>query len=229
MRKKKLCITFCFTVSVFALAVFAPSVTFAAAPSITTPASDGGSSVATPTYVGSNVTFTVTATTAATYYIAACKTNAITAHDGAAPTCASAANTWCVSTSAVASTNAASCTYTSTGADVDVTNAWYVFACDSATPSLCSGSSQGTTNPSPLVVINYARRTYTPIAYTYIPAPVPEASQKLAGVPTPPATTPAPVSTSIESTSSVDAKIIEIQQKIISLISQLILALKGTN
>src|SRR3989338_6742235 len=57
------------------------------APSISAGPSDGGSSSASPTTVGSNVTFTATATDGESdqYYLAICKTNSVTAVNSAAP------------------------------------------------------------------------------------------------------------------------------------------------
>lgn len=122
----------------------AASYTLAAndAPIIDTDPSDGGSSSATPTTIGAAVSFSATALDPGSdnYYLAVCKTDAITANNNAAPACGG--GNWCVSTSTV-SGEAASCDYTTTTSDV-ASNAWYAFVCDHSSGSLCSASSQGT-------------------------------------------------------------------------------------
>lgn len=109
----------------------APSFTVAPAES---PASDGTS----PTNVGVTITFQATAqdANADDYYLAICKTNAITAGSSSAPTCTG--GDWCIST-ATGTGNQASCEYTVNGADAE-SNVWYAFVCDGGT---CSSSNQG--------------------------------------------------------------------------------------
>jgi len=122
------------------------------APTIGTGPSDGSSSTATPTVAGNNVAFTATATDGETdnYYLAICKTNAITANNNSAPTCATN-QTWCVSAS-TASASQATCNYATTGANGG-SNAWYAFACDYNSASACSSMSQGAgVTGSPFVV-----------------------------------------------------------------------------
>jgi hypothetical protein len=114
----------------------APSFTVAPAEN---PASDG----TTPTNVGSAVTVQGTGTDASNenYYLAICKTNAITAVNGGAPTCPG--TSWCISTSTT-SASQASCSYTTLIGDAE-SNAWFAFVCDAnSSNALCSASSQGT-------------------------------------------------------------------------------------
>lgn len=113
-------------------------------PSVGTP-SDGGSTAATPTNVGTNVTFTTTGTdpNGDGYWLAICKTGgSITpGASGAAPTCT--AGDWCISSSAVASGNPNSCTYQAQQAD-PMSNAWEAYACDDDTStSSCSDAASG--------------------------------------------------------------------------------------
>lgn len=120
------------------------------APTITAgPAESTASDGTTPTNEGSNIVFQATATdsNAEDYYLAICKTDAITAGvGGAAPTCA-ASSTWCVST-ATDSGVQASCTYTTQGTDAE-SNVWYAFVCDnnssSASCSLTGNTGSGAT------------------------------------------------------------------------------------
>lgn len=133
------------------MVLFLTSLTFVRGESVTTSVTVGnsapvigtgpadGSYATLPTNVGSDVTFTVTATDGnnESYYIAVCKTDSVTPHNGAAPTCATD-QTWCVSTNPVASASQASCAYTALAGDAQ-SNAWYVFVCDSnASSSSCS-------------------------------------------------------------------------------------------
>lgn len=121
------------------------------APSFSAGPSDGGSSESTPTTAGNGVNFSATATDSEgnNYYLAICKTNAVTANNGAAPTCDG--GNWCISTS-TASESAASCTYTTQAEDVG-SQTWYAFVCDHNDASLCSASSQGSGDSgSPFVV-----------------------------------------------------------------------------
>ncbi len=112
---------------------------FTAGPAEST-ASDG----TTPTNEGSNVTFQATATdaNAEDYYLAICKTNAITqGSSGAAPTCGG--GSWCITT-ATDSGVQASCSHTAVNGDAQ-SNDWYAFVCDNnTTTSSCSASSTGT-------------------------------------------------------------------------------------
>jgi len=121
------------------------SVTVAnSAPSFTSgPQEDPVSSSSSPTNAGSNVTFKAIATDSNgdNYYLAICKTNAITAGTGGgAPTCNG--GSWCISSS-TASGSEASCSYTTSASDSE-SNDWYAFVCDAASSDQqCSSSSQG--------------------------------------------------------------------------------------
>lgn len=113
--------------------------------------SDGGSSASVPTLAGNNIDFSITATDAQSdnYYLAICKTNAITANNEAAPTCGGA--NWCVSGS-TASGSQALCDYETIAGDVGE-NDWYAFVCDHNIESACSVAMQGSgDNGSPFVV-----------------------------------------------------------------------------
>lgn len=123
-----------------------------AAPAFTAGPSDGGSSASTPTTPGANVTFTATANDAngEQYYLAICKTNAVTPGDDAAPTCDG--GSWAIST-ATNDDAQASVNYATSGSDV-TTNVWYAFVCDKVSGGgSCSSSSQGSgDNGSPFVM-----------------------------------------------------------------------------
>lgn len=113
------------------------------APTISSgPAENPASTSISPTNVGSDVTFQATAIDGDgdNYYLAICKTNAITANNNAPPTCTG--GDWCVSGS-IASASQASCA-TTTLAAWDTSNPWYAFVCDyHASDSKCSSSNQG--------------------------------------------------------------------------------------
>ncbi|MBM3206472.1 MAG: hypothetical protein FJZ43_02535 [Candidatus Staskawiczbacteria bacterium] len=125
------------------------------APSISSGPSDGGSSSATPTIQGNNVTFTATATDSESnnYYLAVCKTNSVNAVSNLAPTCPG--GNWAISSS-TASGSQSSVSYTTSNSGFDeVNNNWYAFVCDNNSASLCSSSSQGSgNNGSPFVVVD---------------------------------------------------------------------------
>jgi len=125
------------------------------APSIGTGPSDGGSDGTTPTNVGANVTFTATASDANVdqYYLAVCKTAAITAGASAAPTCTG--GSWAIST-ATASGAQATVTYTALVGDAQ-SNVWYAYVCDgNGTPGLCSSVSQGAGSTGSPFNVNHA-------------------------------------------------------------------------
>jgi hypothetical protein len=88
--------------------------------------------------MGSNVTFTATAKDPNNdqYYLAICKTDAITAGDNTAPTCNDGA--WAITPagSPVNSSSVATVTYNIQHSDVDINN-WYAFVCDKV--ALASG------------------------------------------------------------------------------------------
>src|SRR3989344_3948139 len=133
------------------------------APSISAGPSDGGSSSASPTTVGSNVTFTATATDGESdqYYLAICKTNSVTAVNSAAPTCGG--GSWAIS-SATASGSQASVTYATVAGDSE-SNAWFAFVCDNNASSLCSSSSQGSGTTGSPFEVNHVP-TFTSVANT---------------------------------------------------------------
>ena len=114
------------------------------APSVGTP-SDGGSSAATPTNVGTNVTFTTTGTdpNGDGYWLAVCKTGGTITpgNAGGAPSCT--AGHWCISSSAVASGTQNSCSYTAQQSD-PMSNNWIAYVCDNnSVASTCSAGSAG--------------------------------------------------------------------------------------
>ncbi|MBP6890954.1 hypothetical protein KBC01_01245 [Candidatus Parcubacteria bacterium] len=133
------------------------------APNITDGPSDGGITSTNPVNVGSDVTFTVTANddNGDQYYLAICKTDAITANNNATPTCTGGA--WCYS----GKTNddaQASCS-TTTLAAWEETSDWFAFVCDYSASSQCSASSQGTGNNGSPFHVNH-RPTFTALADT---------------------------------------------------------------
>lgn len=92
------------------------------------PIEDPTSSATTPTDVGSNTTWEVTATDSNSddYYLLVCSSDSATPVNGGAPTCND--TTWCTST-ATTSGSQASCSRTALVGD-DVSNVWYAFVCD---------------------------------------------------------------------------------------------------
>lgn len=105
----------------------------------------------TPTNVGTAVTFRATATDVNedNYYLAICKTDAISPGSGSPPTCSG--GQWCRSSATTQGTQA-SCNYTTLLADVEV-NAWFAFVCDG---TLCSGSDQGSGDSGSPFEVNHA-------------------------------------------------------------------------
>lgn len=95
-----------------------------------------------PTNVGSTVTFQATGTdgNSENYYLAICKSNAITANNNGAPTCTG--GNWCISSSTT-SGSPATCGFGTLQATAE-SNAWYAFVCDHSPSSSCSTMSQGT-------------------------------------------------------------------------------------
>ncbi len=122
-------------------------------PAITAGPSDGGSVAAAPTNVGSNISFTATATDADgdNYYLAICKTNSVTANNEAAPSCGG--GNWGISSS-TASGAQASVSYTALIGDAS-SNAWFAFVCDHNAESACSSAAQGTGNNGSPFVVNH--------------------------------------------------------------------------
>ncbi len=114
-----------------------------------------GDTANNPTNVGSNVTFKATATdtNGDNYYLAICKSAAVTpGTGGGAPTCDG--GEWCISSS-TSSGSEASCTYTALAGDNE-SNAWHAYACDAASSSQeCSSVSQGTGNSGSPFYVNH--------------------------------------------------------------------------
>jgi len=105
----------------------------------------GASDVPDPVTIGSTVTFTGTASDDDdNWYLAICKTNLINA--GSPPTC-DTSQTFCVSSSAVASSSQNSCDW---GSDEVSVLDWYAFACDDAASN--PACSDADTANSPLTV-----------------------------------------------------------------------------
>jgi hypothetical protein len=117
------------------------------------PFEDPASATTTPTNVGTQVTFKAVATDANAddYFLAVCKTNAVTPHNGAPPTCDGGA--WCVSATTTSGTTS-TCSYTVQEDDYSETYEWYAFVCDAYEGgALCSPASQGSgASGSPFVV-----------------------------------------------------------------------------
>ncbi|MBI2356956.1 hypothetical protein HYV12_02825 [Candidatus Dojkabacteria bacterium] len=116
-----------------------------------------------PITVGDNVTFSATATDAENnWYLAVCKTNSITA--GSPPTCATS-QTYCVSSSAVASGAQNTCVWTS---DTEGSLNWYAFACDNASVNpLCSpvNTTNSPLQVNPSTIVSITLTTDGTIAY----------------------------------------------------------------
>lgn len=147
---------FAFSIRIYAESV-ATSVTVGnSAPAFSVGPIETVSSTATaPTNVGTVITFQATATDSNNegYYLAICKTNAITpGSSGSAPTCTG--GSWCIDT-VTASGVQSSCDYTTLVGDAQV-NSWYAFVCDNASSSSCSTSSQGTGDSGSPFEVNHA-------------------------------------------------------------------------
>jgi len=119
-------------------------------PVFTVVPSDGGSNngsgtsgtTGNPTDVDADVTLTATAKdlNGDQYYLALCKTDAITAGDNNVPTCTG--GSWAIS-AATNSDAQATVTYTALVADVE-SNDWYAFVCDKVVGGgVCSASNRG--------------------------------------------------------------------------------------
>jgi len=113
------------------------------------------SSATTPTDIGSDTTFEVTATDSNSddYYLIVCSTDAVTPVNGGAPTCD--VTTWCVS-SATTSGSQATCSRTALAGD-SVSNIWYGFVCDGHSSFAdCSPSgNQGSGDSGSPFVVNH--------------------------------------------------------------------------
>jgi hypothetical protein len=132
------------------------------APNITTAPSDGGVTSTNPVNVGSDVTFTVTANddNGDQYYMAVCKTDAISANNNATPTCTGGA--WCYS--GRTNDDAQATCATTTLAAWDEQSAWFVFVCDYSAGSQCSASSQGSSDNGSPFWVNH-RPTFTAVSH----------------------------------------------------------------
>jgi hypothetical protein len=110
--------------------------------------------VASPTNVGTTVTFQATGTdgNGENYYLAICKTNAITANNNAVPTCTG--GNWCISGSTT-SGSSTTCGYGTLQATAE-SNTWYAFVCDYSPSSVCSAMSQGAGNNGSPFEVNHA-------------------------------------------------------------------------
>ncbi|MFZ2414531.1 MAG: hypothetical protein WAW33_00805 [Minisyncoccia bacterium] len=108
----------------------------------------------TPTAVGADVTFKVTATDKNNdkYYLAVCTTAAVTAHASAAPTCD--VGTWKVSAE-TSSGSEATAAYTTLQGDASSNN-WYAYVCDKNANSLCTTVDSGTGDSGSPFIVNHA-------------------------------------------------------------------------
>jgi len=125
------------------------------APSFTAGPSDGSSSGTTPTNVGSNVSFTATATDTQSnsWQLVICKTNSVTP-SSTSPSCPG--GLWCVDGTWRGSGVQSSCNYTAQAGDAE-SNVWYAFACDNNSSSpLCSATSQGSGDNGSPFNVNHA-------------------------------------------------------------------------
>lgn len=100
------------------------------------------STTASPTNIGTTVTFQATGLdgNGENYYLAICKENSITPNNNGAPTCGGA-GAWCYSTSTT-SGESTTCGYGTLQADAESNN-WYAFVCDHSPSSACSDMSSG--------------------------------------------------------------------------------------
>ncbi len=124
------------------------------APGTPTSVSDGGITSTNPINVGSTITFTGTADdpNGDQYYLAVCKTDAISANNNATPTCTGGEYCYSVPTN---DNTQATCA-TTAAAYMAETSTWYMFACDKVASSQCSASTQGTGDNGSPVHINHA-------------------------------------------------------------------------
>lgn len=114
------------------------------------PAESTASTGASPTNVGTAVTFQGTATddNGDAWKLLVCKTDGVTgiACDGGE------SDKWCVSSSSVASGSQNTCSYTTLNGDSEL-NPWYAYACDD---SACSTVSQGSEDSGSPFIVNHA-------------------------------------------------------------------------
>ncbi|MBU1017613.1 hypothetical protein KKA33_01135, partial [Patescibacteria group bacterium] len=108
-----------------------------------------------PTDAGDDVTIKATANVegSSQWYLAVCKTNAVTAGDDTAPTCDGGA--WDVSDATTDQTEATA-TYTTSSSDSE-SNVWYAFACDKVSGGgTCSSVNQGSGDSGSPFAVNHA-------------------------------------------------------------------------
>ena len=118
------------------------------------PAENPASTTASPTNVGSDVTFQATGTdgNGDNYYLILCSTNSVTPVNSGAPTCP--ATTWCTSTATTSGTQA-TCNHTAVIGDA-TSNDWYAFVCDGTSSAACSSSSTGSGDSGSPFEVNHA-------------------------------------------------------------------------
>ena len=107
-----------------------------------------------PVNVGSNITFYATGEDGNNddYYLAICKSNAVTPGNNTAPTCDD--GSWCISTQTQSGVET-SCYYTALQADGEGPHAWYAFICDKVSGGgNCSSANQGSGNSGTPFLIN---------------------------------------------------------------------------
>lgn len=113
----------------------------------------------TPVNVGDSAVWQATANDPESnnYYLIVCATDAVTAVNGAAPTCdGGAGDTFCVS-GATASGIQSTCTDVSLADPGAETDTWYAYVCDDhATEAACSASNQGSGDSGSPIYINHA-------------------------------------------------------------------------
>ncbi len=139
---------------VFAETVATSVIVGNSAPSFTVDAFEVTTSSATsPTNVGTTVTFQATGTdgNGENYYLAICKSDAITPNNNGVPTCTG--GNWCISGSTI-SGNSASCGYGTLQATAE-TNNWFAFVCDHSPSSVCSEKSINVTDSGTPFEVNH--------------------------------------------------------------------------
>ncbi len=123
------------------------------------PAENPASTSSSPTNVGSAVSFYATGTDpdGDQYYLAICKSAAISAGSNATPTCTGGA--WCYS--GPTNSGAQSSCSTTTLAAWNTQNDWYGYVCDKKTGALCSSSSQGSGSSGSPFDVNHLPADFT--------------------------------------------------------------------
>jgi hypothetical protein len=125
-------------------------------PSFTSgPAESPASTNASPTNVGSTLTFEATATDSnvESYYLIVCKTNGVTPVNGDEPTCPG--DEWCIS-ALTASGDPTDCSYVVQASDTNESYDWYAFVCDAnASAASCSSAAQGSGDSASPFSVNH--------------------------------------------------------------------------